>query len=79
MIYSDGHEAMIGDTVAISGIHRGIVLACLDRSEYSLDYPRDEWAYLQRGVLIQTDFAGLMHYAEIGDEHFALVSRASEP
>ena len=62
MIYSDGHEAMIGDTVAISGIHRGIVVACLDRSEYSVDYPMNEWEYLEHGVLLQTDFAGLVHY-----------------
>ena len=62
MLYSDGHEAMLGDTVAIAGAHRGVVVACLDRFEHSLEYPQAEWAYLGKGVLVQTDFGGLIHY-----------------
>ncbi|PPT76179.1 hypothetical protein XaplCFBP3122_10585 [Xanthomonas arboricola pv. populi] len=79
MHYSDGHEAILGDTVAIAVAHRGVVVACLDRSEYSLEYPEAEWAYLGRGVLVQTEFGGLIHYPDTGAEHFALVARAGEP
>jgi hypothetical protein len=53
---------MLGDTVAIAGAHRGVVVACLDRFEHSLEYPQAEWAYLGKGVLVQTDFGGLIHY-----------------
>jgi hypothetical protein len=79
MHYSDGHEAMLGDRVSIDWVHSGVVVACLDRSEYADAYPQVEWAYLGRGVLVQTSFCGLTHYPDVGGEHFSLVGRAGEP
>jgi hypothetical protein len=77
--YSDGNEARLGDHVAISGKHRGVVVACLDRNEYSPDHPREQWAYLGKGVMVNTDFGGLVHYADSTLEHMVLVSRANYP
>ena len=79
MLYSDDHEAMLGDKIAIAPSHNGLVVACLDRIEYSPDFPEAEWAYLGSGVLVLTDFAGLIHYTESGTEHLTLIARGSEP
>ena len=79
MLYSDEKEAKLGDKIAIFPAHSGVVVACLDRIEYSANFPETEWAYLERGILVQTDFAGLIHYPELGAEHFALVARGTEP
>ena len=79
MLYSDDHEAKLGDKVAIAPAHSGVVVACLDRIEYSRNFPEAEWAYLGSGILVQTDFAGLIHYPELGTEHFTLVARGCEP
>ena len=81
MLYSDGQEALLGDRVAIATQYRGVVVACLDRSEYSQAYSKDAWDYLEHGILVETDFAGLVHYPALQGEHIKLVARAgrSEP
>ncbi|MFT6634185.1 hypothetical protein [Alcanivorax sp.] len=40
----------------------GIVLADMDGDEYSSEYPREQWGTLGSGVMINTDFDGLVHY-----------------
>ena len=75
MLYNDGTEARLGDEITISGKCHGTVVACMDRAEYSSAYPEAEWAYLKVGVLVDTDFAGLVHYPDSAQEHFALVKR----
>jgi len=79
MRYSDGQEARLGDTVSIAGTHRGCVVACLDRSEFSPAYPADEWACLAIGILVDTSFGGLIHYPHPGEEHLLLIARAGAP
>jgi hypothetical protein len=76
MLYTDGNEAMLGDEVTISGNYRGVVVASIDRTEYSAAYPEAQWAYLKKGVLMETDFGGLVHYEDSEHEYFALISRA---
>ena len=77
MRYSDGNEAMLGDTVAIDDRYRGLVVACIDRSEYTAEHPAEQWSYLEQGAMIETDFAGLVHYTEPLYEFVVLVSRRS--
>jgi len=76
MLYTDGSEAMLGDEVAISGNYRGVVVASMDHAEYSAAYPEAQWAYLKKGVLMETDFGGLVYYEDSEHEHFALIRRA---
>lgn len=78
MLYNDGIEARLGDEIIISGKCHGTVVACMDRAEYSPAYPEAEWAYLKVGVLVDTDFAGLVHYPNSAHEHFALGKRNAE-
>jgi hypothetical protein len=77
MLYSDGLEAALGDKVAIGNIYSGLVVACLDRSQYSLAYPEDQWSYLKSGILVETDFAGLVYYpSPLEGDYIELVARA---
>ena len=75
MNYSDGAEAILGDEVLIAGKQKGIVVACIDSEQYSTDYPKSNWSYLMSGVLIDTDFGGLIHYKNLASENIALVKR----
>jgi len=76
MKYSDGTKMKLGDQVLIDGKYNGVVVADIDGSEYSESEPKDKWEYLKLGVIIDTDFGGLVHYQQENMEHegIALVS-----
>ncbi len=77
MVYADGNEAMLGDVVAIDASFSGVVVASIDNAQYSKDFPAAKWAHLGEGVLMDTDFAGLVHYQAASPEHIVLVRRES--
>ncbi|MBB3045896.1 hypothetical protein FHR99_000132 [Litorivivens lipolytica] len=62
MKYTDGNQAKVGDQVLIGKKYHGVVVADIDAGEYSIEYPREQWSYLISGVMIDTDFGGLVHY-----------------
>ena len=64
MKYTDGTEIKLGDTVLISGQYHGVVVADIDNGRYSESNPEEQWAYLASGVMIDTDFGGLVHYQQ---------------
>jgi hypothetical protein len=74
MRYMDGNEAMVGDVVAIDTKYRGVVVACMDRGEYLPG--REQWAYLKEGIMVDTDFGGLVHYTTGAVDEMALIHRA---
>jgi hypothetical protein len=80
MRYRNGQESMrVGDVVSI-GKGKGVVVACIDTAEFSAEHSREQWSYLRGGVMIDTDFGGLVHYADqnaIDDEGIVLVARKS--
>jgi hypothetical protein len=73
--YRDGSDARVSDQVVIDGGHRGRIVACLDRGESAPDYAAADWNYLERGLLIETDVGGLVHYRDAGVEGFELLRR----
>src|SRR5688572_850251 len=77
--YSDYNEAKLGDEVAIDDIYKGVVVACVDTDEYSASCPREEWAHLGTGIVVDTNFGGLVHYPDGDHEHIVLVKRADGP
>ena len=77
MRYSDGNEALVGDTVLIDGKYKGTVVASIDANVYSTEAPKEQWEYLKKGVLINTDFGGLIHYPDTAIEHIVLSRRQS--
>jgi hypothetical protein len=52
----------LGDAVADRAGLKGRVVANIDRDEFSAECPKEEWAYLNRGLLVETEEAGLIHY-----------------
>ena len=77
MRYTDGKTAIIGDRVIINGHHQGVVVANIDGQEYSPEYPKEQWEYLGTGVLIVTEFGGVLHYKQdnLVDEPIELLNR----
>ncbi|HFE38703.1 MAG TPA: hypothetical protein ENK06_09870 [Gammaproteobacteria bacterium] len=74
MKYSDGNEVHLGDRVRLSSGEGGEVVFSVDADEYSDNYPRVDWAYLGKGVMVKTDSGALIHYEdnngdEISKEH----------
>ena len=81
MRYADGNEARLGDVIAIDKKYRGIVVANFDGNEYADAHPAGQWSYLARGILVDTDFGGLVHYEHEENEeneHMVLVRRGDD-
>ena len=72
MRYLDGNEAAFGDVIAIDTTHRGKVICCIDASPNSPNF--DQWGYLGVGIMVDTDFGGLVHYTREAIDNLALTS-----
>ena len=75
MNYADGNEAKVGDIVSIDDQYWGTVVACIDRGEYTDTYPEAQWSSLENGILVDTDFGGLVHYSDEDADRMILVKR----
>ena len=64
MKYPDGNEVRIGDRVKLSNREGGVVVFSVDADEYSDDYPKGDWAYLGKGIMVKTDAGTLIHYED---------------
>ena len=74
MKYSDGEEIQVGDLVENSEGDQGTVVCSFDTNQYSLDYTRENWGYLKRGVLVNFQSFGLIHY-ESDQNDFRLINQ----
>jgi hypothetical protein len=72
MKYPDGRDILPGDLMLIGGKYQGRVIACIDSGRYLPG--EDCWSYLGRGIMVETDLAGLIHYDK-PEEHFELLQR----
>lgn len=59
MRYSDGNEALAGDVVSIDIKYQGTVVAAIDKKSYLPGH--EHWAILGTGIMVNTDFGGLVH------------------
>ncbi len=75
MQYSDGDKIELGDAVLLEGGAHGVIVGTIEEGAFLPPYVAAEWSYLGRGVLIDSDDAGLMHYGE-PDEAWRLLGRA---
>jgi len=73
--YWDGQEVKVGDVVGLGEDRNGKVVASIDTDEYSPTCIREEWSFLERGVLIDFPRWGILHYEE-PEEDLELVARA---
>ncbi|MFD0740534.1 hypothetical protein ACFQZQ_14715, partial [Lysobacter koreensis] len=73
MKYADGTDIEPGDVVQIDWIYRGRVIASMDTGKY---LPGEEqWAYLAQGIMVDTDFGGLVHYTPEATDDLVLIDR----
>nr|AVN57660.1 hypothetical protein [uncultured bacterium] len=77
MRYSDGNESHAGDVVQIDVKYRGTVVACIDSGEYLPG--QESWVYLKQGIMVNTDFGGLVHYTSEAKDELVLLHRAAKP
>lgn len=75
MLYASGEEAHMGDRVRLGESEEGVVVCSLDSGEFSEKYPRREWLHLMRGILVEFENLGLVHYV-FPEESLMLVGRA---
>lgn len=46
----------------------------MDTADYLPGF--EDWAYLGKGIMVNTDFAGLVHYTQGSTEELALIDRS---
>ena len=74
MNYPDGTKVMIGDKLTLWEGCFGSVVCSIDDGQYTQEYLEERWSYLGKGVLIDSNKAGLIHYTEPEDS-FKLTAR----
>jgi hypothetical protein len=60
MKFADGTDIQPGDEVLIDGRYSGRVVACMDSGACLPGF--DDWQYLGEGILVDTEFGGLVHF-----------------
>jgi len=76
MKYSDGKEVKLGDRVRLGQDSGGVVVCSIDSGEYTAEYPKAQWEYLKKGVVIKFPSHGVIHY-EKAEPDLQLISRAT--
>ncbi|WP_426341350.1 hypothetical protein ACN9MZ_06175 [Pseudoduganella sp. S-14] len=74
MQYADGSEIKPGDVIQIDSRYRGTVVASMDLGEYLPG--QESWSYLKEGIMVDTDFGGLVHYTRNATDDLVLIKRA---
>ena len=64
MKYTDGQEVKLGDKVKLGKDANGVVVCSIDTDEYSGEHSKAQWGYLKKGVMIEFDQYGLIHYED---------------
>ena len=75
MKFSDGTDIEPGDLIQIDGKYRGRVIASMDTNKYLAG--KDSWSYLRVGIMVGTDFGGLVHYTMETAEDLVLIEHGS--
>ncbi len=78
MRYHDDQLIHVGDVVTIDVRHQGTVVGCIEDGIFLHPHTKEQWTHLDKGVLIDTSFGGLVHYPDEGaleDDQVRLVRR----
>jgi len=75
MKYPDGQEIKAGDRVLIDGHYQGLVVACMDSNDCLPGH--EGWDYLKHGIMVDTNFGGLVHYTKDAVDYLQLLGRRS--
>ena len=72
-----GKLIRVGDRLKVGGNWTiGVVVCSMDTGEYSPAHPKSAWEYLGQGIMVDTEKAGLIHYAE-NDDELEIIDRIS--
>ncbi len=74
MNYSNGDKIKVGDKIQLWRNCIGRVVCSFDDNSYSDDYIKADWNYLEKGILVKTENAGIIHYEDV-EKEFKLISR----
>ena len=73
MKYRDGTTIEPGDLVQIDTSYRGRVVASMDANKYLPG--QEHWGHLGSGIMVNTDFGGMVHYTEEATDELVRVGR----
>lgn len=73
MKYENGSLIQAGDIVTIDDKYSGHVVASMDTSTYLPGY--ESWAYVAEGIIVMTDFGGLVQYTSEATDRLVLKTR----
>jgi hypothetical protein len=76
MKYHDGKDVKLGDAVSLGGQERAIVVCIIDEGAALPGYNIDDWKYLEKGVLFNSESAGNTYFT-VPDEDTKLISRST--
>ncbi|KTF37257.1 hypothetical protein [Xanthomonas vesicatoria] len=77
MLYAGRQESKAGDLIEIDGQYRGKVVACMDTDDYLPGH--ESWSCLGHGIMVDTDFGGLVHYDQVSADAEGLLLIARLP
>ncbi|UCI24768.1 hypothetical protein [Mesorhizobium sp. B2-8-5] len=64
MKHPDGTLARLGDKVLVWEGNEGVVIRSMDTDEYFEQYPKEAFGYLEQGIMVLSEKAGLIHYVK---------------
>ena len=70
MEYENGSLIQVGDIMTIDDKYSGQVVASMDTSTYLPGF--ESWAYLTKGIMVMTDFAGPVQYTSQATDRLIL-------
>ena len=77
MLDRNGRPIRRGDRVTIGSGITGVVVFSIDTDEFSAEFPKEEWQYLGRGIMIRSEQAGLVHLGT-ADEPVEVIEPTSD-
>jgi hypothetical protein len=72
-MFAKGKQVRLGDRVMVADHVTGIVVFSVDTDEYSPEFPKENWGYLGRGIMVETENDGLIYIAELSDESIEII------
>ena len=64
MKYSNGKSLKLEDEVTLDKKYTGVIKAIIEEGLFSEEHTEEAWSYLKTGIIIDTDFGGIVHYQE---------------
>ena len=77
MLDENGRLIRVGDRVTMGSGITGVVVFSIDMDEFSAEFPKEQWQYLGRGIMVRSEQAGLVHLSE-GDEDVQVIEPMPE-